>query len=260
MIRLLFVLLLLTGAARAQTAPTVHSLPSQPEGLMWVGNSFFYYNNGMPGMFGALAASGQSRTRNSMITMGGSGFDWHDVASYFRPGAVGRYSFDGNNVIHFAAPGAKLFDVTLLMDCSQCPLHPQLRESFFATGRAHAATVRQHGALPIFFMSWAYEDKPEMTEQLASAYTQLGNETNALVIPAGLAFARARAQRPALALYVADKRHPTLAGSYLGAATAYAAIFNRSPEPLSYTAGLEPELAAFLRRVAWETAQGYYRR
>lgn len=254
-------LLLFAGAARAQgqaqTMPSVHAPATRPQGLMWIGNSFFYYNNGMPGHFGALAASGQMRTRNTMVTMGGSGMDWHDVASYFRPGAVGRYSFDRDNVIHFAPPGAKLYDTAVMMDCSQCPLHPQLRGSFFATGRAHAATVRAHGAQPVFFMSWAYEDHPEMTAQLAEAYTALGNETNALVIPAGLAFARARAQRPDLVLRVADKRHPTLAGTYLAAATTYGALMGASPEPLTYTAGLDPDLAAFLRRVAWETVQAY---
>jgi len=29
-----------------------------------------------------------------MVTIGGSGFDWHDVESYFRPNAIGNYSFD----------------------------------------------------------------------------------------------------------------------------------------------------------------------
>jgi len=36
----------------------------------------------------------------------------------------------------------------------------------------------------------AYKDKPEMTVQLAEEYTIAGNESDALVIPAGLAFAK----------------------------------------------------------------------
>ena len=51
--------------------------------------------------------------------------------------------------------------------------------------------VRAKGARPVFFMSWAYADKPEMTAQLAEAYTVAGNANDAFVIPAGLAFARA---------------------------------------------------------------------
>jgi hypothetical protein len=258
---LLTLLLLAAAPAGAETAPTQRELGAAPAGLMWIGNSFFYYNNGITSHLGPMIqAAGRPAPRGTMITMGGSGFDWHDVDSYFRPDAVGRYRFDAQNVIHFNPPGTRPFDTAVLMDCSQCPLHPQLRDSFFATGRRHAETVRRHGARPVFFMSWAYQDHPEMTAQLAEAYTTLGNETGALVIPAGLAFARALAQRPGLVLHIADKRHPTLAGTYLAAATSYAALFSASPESLSYTAGLEPELAGFLRRVAWETVQAYYRR
>jgi hypothetical protein len=68
--------------------------------------------------------------------------------------------------------------------------------------------VRQHGARPVFFMSWAYADKPEMTAQLAEAYTKAGNDNDALVIPAGLAFANSVKQRPELNLYAPDKRTP----------------------------------------------------
>lgn len=78
-------------------------------------------------------------------------------------------------------------------------------------------------------MSWAYLDKPEMTQQLAEAYTRIGNENDALVIPAGLAFAKSVAERPDIALYTADNRHPTMEGTYLAALTTYAAIFKQNP-------------------------------
>ena len=45
-----------------------------------------------------------------------------------------------------------------------------------------------------FFMSWAYADKPEMTAQLAEAYTVAGNANNALVIRPGLPLRSAIAQ------------------------------------------------------------------
>lgn len=52
----------------------------------------------------------------------------------------------------------------------------------------------------------AYKDKPEMTAALAEQYTIAGNSSDALVIPAGLAFAKAIAKRPDLELYQPDKR------------------------------------------------------
>ena len=144
-----------------------------------------------------------------------------------------------------------------MMDCSQCPIHPTLKEVFTEYAKKHSDTVRKHGAVPVFFMSWAYQDAPEMTQSLADAYTVAGNANQALVIPAGLAFARSIAQRPELSLYVADKRHPSLAGTYLAAATTYAALFKKSPVGLKYNAGLTPEVAAHLQQVAWDTVQQY---
>ncbi len=109
----------------------------------------------------------------------------------------------------------------------------------------------------MFFMSWAYQDAPEMTAGLAEAYTVAGNANQALVIPAGLAFARSIALRPALNLYVPDKRHPSLEGTYLAAATTYATLFKQSPVGLKYGAGLAPDVVAHLQQVAWETVQQY---
>ena len=98
-----------------------------------------------------------------------------------------------------------------------------------------------------------------MTQQLAEQYTLAGNANHALVIPAGLAFARAIAARPALELYQPDLRHPSLAGTYLAAAAVYGAVTGNSPVGNTYIAGLDRELAEFLQRTAWDTLQAYYR-
>ena len=220
-------------AATAQTKPAVTSLgPDFPRSGIFIGNSFFYYNNGLPGhlslMEKAADPANKQAYRNTMVTIGGSGFDWHDVDSYFRPNAIGNYSFDENNVVVFNKLD-KLFDVAVMMDCSQCPIHPTLKTVFTDYAKKNSDSVRAKGAKPVFFMSWAYADKPEMTAQLAEAYTIAGNANNALVIPAGLAFARAVAKQPELNLYVPDKRHPSLAGTYLATCVVFAALTGRSP-------------------------------
>ena len=78
------------------------------------------------------------------------------------------------------------------------------------------------------------------------------------MIPAGLAFAKSIEQRPELNLYAADKRHPSLAGTYLAACTIYAALFKKSPVGLKYTAGLDDAIGNHLQTVAWETVQDYF--
>ncbi|MFO1303923.1 MAG: hypothetical protein U1F54_09340 [Burkholderiales bacterium] len=255
----LFSLFTAWGAA-AQTAPTRTTVGSEPaRSLLWVGNSFFYYNNSMHGHVGQLAAGADPKVnlRGVSATISGSGLDWHDVASYLRPDGVGRYSFVGDNEIVFNKPGRQ-FEAVIMMDCSQCPVHPQLRSAFHDAVKKNSEIVVRYGARPVLFMSWAYKDKPEMTRQLADEYTAAGNANDALVIPAGLAFARAIAGRPGLELYQPDKRHPSLAGTYLAACTTFAAVTGASPVGNRYTAGLEPGLAEYLQGVAWETVRAYY--
>jgi hypothetical protein len=96
-----------------------------------------------------------------------------------------------------------------------------------------------------------------MAQQLAAAYRQAGAANNMRVVPAGPAFAASIAKRPDLNLYAPDKRHPSLAGTYLGAAVVMASLFKTSPVGNSYTAGLPADVAQHLQTVAWETVQAF---
>lgn len=109
-------------------------------------------------------------------------------------------------------------------------------------------------------MSWAYSDKPDMTAPLAAEYVKAGKAHNALVVPAGLAFAASVAKRPDVSLIVADKRHPSLAGTYLAACTVMASVYKMNPAGNKYTGGLPADVAAHLQAVAWETAQSFHAR
>ncbi|MDR3561866.1 MAG: hypothetical protein P4N59_10595 [Negativicutes bacterium] len=251
------------SAVDQSPVPKIKDLGIQdPASVIFIGNSFFYYNNGMNGYVSKMVAEGipQHRYRSTLVTISGSGLDWHDVNSYFRPNAIGTYTFDSKNNVVFNDPKQKLFAVAIMMDSSQGPIHPQLKTVFTESAKKDSDIVRQHGTIPVFFMSWAYADKPEMTQQLEAAYTKAANENDALVIPAGLAFARSIALRPDINLYDPDKRHPSLAGTYLGAATVYATLFKKSPVGLNYTAGLDESVARHLQEVAWDTVQEYFSR
>ncbi len=154
------------------TAPATAAAPTDapPKALLWAGNSFFYYNNSMHGHVGAmLGATGVKGVRQTSVTISGAGINWHDLASYFKPGGMASYSFVANNEVVFNTFD-RPYDAVMMMDCSQCPIHPQLKPIFFDTARKHAATARANGAQPMLFMSWAYQDKPEMTDQLAAEY------------------------------------------------------------------------------------------
>ena len=71
----------------------------------------------------------KERYRATSVTISGSGFDWHDMESYFRPDGIGKYSFVGDNEIVFNKSG-KQFDAVIMADCSQCPVHPKIEKRF----------------------------------------------------------------------------------------------------------------------------------
>jgi len=94
-------------------------------------------------------------------------------------------------------------------------------------------------------------------DSIAEQYTIAGNANNALVVPAGLAFAKSIARNPQVNLYNADKRHPSLAGSYLSACTILASVYGKSPVGNSHTGGLDAKTARFLQEVAADTVKEY---
>jgi hypothetical protein len=64
-------------------------------------------------------------------------------------------------------------------------------------------------------------------------------------------------ERPDLNLFLEDLEHPNIHGTYLAAAVVYATVFRRNPADLRYVpTGITPEAGAFLRKIAWETAEG----
>ena len=83
--------LALSAVAIAQTKPTRTEVGGvTPASILWVGNSFFYYNNSLHNHVSSLirAADPKYRFRSTSVTISGSGSDWHDVGSYFRGALV----------------------------------------------------------------------------------------------------------------------------------------------------------------------------
>jgi hypothetical protein len=257
--RVLTVAAVASALAACGTTPTVARWQGEtPASMLWVGNSYFYFNNSMHGHLGGLLNAADVRgIRQTSVAISGAGLDWHDMASHFKAGTgMARYSFTPTNDVAFNT-FERAYDLVLMMDCSQCPIHPKLQQAFHDTAAKHAAAVRNAGAEPALFLSWAYQDQPQMTDQLAAEYVKAGRANKMRVVPAGPAFAASIAKRPDVNLYAPDKRHPSLAGTYLGAAVVMASVFKKSPVGNTYTAGLPADVAQHLQTVAWETVQSF---
>jgi hypothetical protein len=228
----------------AALAPTVTTIEA-PKRILFIGNSFNYYNNSLHGHLRKLVQAA----------------DKENAKAYFLKAST----ISGGRLIdhRFGIAGMLKnwqWDVVILQGHSNEPIDPKKSREFDQTARFYVDLIREAGAKPAFFMTWAYTGEPEMTEPLGDAYTRIGNETGAIVLPAGLAFARALEKRPNLELRIEDKKHPTLMGTYLTACVFYAALYDKSPVGVAYTAGLDEADAKFLQEVAWETVKDFYGR
>lgn len=221
---------------------TLITAEAEQESILFVGNSFTYYNNGLQdhlrGLLAAAQADGAAHAYLRILTISGGTLPEH------RDGLRQRLA-------------EQSWDRVILQGYSDGPITPGKAEAFQAAARDYAQQIRAHGAEPIFFMTWAYTDRPEMTAQLDAAYSMIGAELDADVVPVGLAFAAALKERPGLALIVDDNKHPTVAGTYLAACTFYAALTGSSPAGLSATSGLDRDDARFLQQVAWRSWLDY---
>jgi len=229
-----------------------------PKSVLFIGNSFFYYNNGVHkpvlGMVKANESLGEGhRFRN--ITINSSSLEWHDVESYVTNEKIGSFSITSSNKYKSYEP--EKYELAVMMDCSQCPIHEDRKDLFNFYVDKHSKTLRANGVEPSLLMTWAYKDVPEMIDGLSSAYISAGNRNKVMVFPAGLAFELAQDEIPEIDLYTPDKRHPSKAGTYLMAAVIYSSIYNVSPIGNSYDYGLGQETQSRLQKIAWVALNSY---
>ena len=219
-------------------APSAQAIAGEPDKVLFVGNSFTYYNNGLHKHYEAIVESANGLLHSRIMTISSGRLPEH-IAGFPSLAA------------------SEDWDVVVLQGYSKGPISDDTAGAFRKAATQLVQVIRDNDAKPAFFMTWAYVDEPGMTALLDDAYTSIGKKLGAQVVPVGLAFERAIQQRPDLKLRIADRKHPTLAGTYLAACAFYAALHRQNPEGLSYTAGLDPDDAAFLQRVAWDTVEEY---
>jgi hypothetical protein len=111
---------LFAAAAAAQIRPKVTRFGTEaPHSVLYVGNSFFYFNNGIDGLVRGLhdAAFPGKPFSDAMVTIGGASWKWHDIESYFRPNAINAFVFDAQgNVVPNDTSDGNIFDVAVMMD------------------------------------------------------------------------------------------------------------------------------------------------
>ena len=256
-VRLTFVVIFwLSGIALASDTPSVKTLPvNNPSHLLFVGNSYLYYSNSLHDhLLRMLISAGlleRDDTKIKSATINGARLTHHDVANYIEPGQLG-----------FPEP----FEVVILQGHSSAVLTEENSAMFENSVKQHSESIRRRGSEVALYMTPAYVfphelQRRDMMRDIESLYVRVGNDVGALVIPVGLAFEESYRRRPNLQLHMAyDGTHPSLLGTYLGAATVFASLYNQSPigNSYDYFGAIDADTRLFLQQVAHDTVKKFY--
>lgn len=238
--------------------PTVKSPQvDTPKRLLLIGNSYLYYGDSLHNLLRNMVIADQPGLAKALqyksATIGGSSLDHHNIDWLTKPGQIGV---------------KEPFELVILQGHSGAAIDAKQGETHIKAAKAAAALIAERGGKVALYMPHSYvaphkQAAPENVQKNNDYYVKLGNELNALVIPVGLAFAEAYKRDPGLQLHKAyDGSHPSKAGTYLAAATVYAALYHRSPVGNTFDAfgEVDPKTRLFLQQVAWDTVKQFYGR
>ena len=228
--------------------------------VMFVGHSFFYYNNSLHNHLGKLIKAdpeiGDIKRRS--ITINGSSLSWHNVESYLNNQDIGSFKIDANKDNSYIQYDETNVDAVIMADCSLCPIHPKTKEAFYSYVAKHSKTIRENKAEPILFMTWGYKNKPTMYKKLKKEFLRAANLNNLLVVPAGEAFDLGNKSHPEINLYTSDNRHPSEEGTYLAASVVFATLFGHRTEGNIGVGNIDPSVAIKLQRIADKTVSEFF--
>ena len=200
--------------------------------VLFVGNSFTARND-LPRLVAQLAEAAGQRLDWQLVSAGGASLRRH-----WNAGAAAREIATGH------------YDRVVLQEQSTLPIKNPTR--MHENVRLFHAAIKAAGAKTVLYMTWARRHAPEAQQAITDAYTNIGAELGADVIPAGVAWQRVLDRPDHPVLHDKDGSHPTLAGSYLAACCAFAVLFSSNPVGLPPPAELDRGEAAVLQRAAAE--------
>ena len=241
---LLALALLLAGTGAARADDSLH--------VLFIGNSYTYVND-LPGLFLGLSEAGGRTVRTDASAFGGYSLDDHSRTQ----ATLDKVARDS-------------WSFVVLQEQSVIPtIHYWRYNSMYPAARLLDSLIRLQGAKTAFFMTWGrkyggqqsygdslspdFRDYFEMQESVRVAYDEIADELSSMMVPVGMAFARASHVDSLVDLWQADYCHATLEGTYLGACVFYAVLHGASPVGLEFYGGLSPEVAQFCQEIAWQT-------
>lgn len=208
-----------------------HSLPA-PMKILFIGNSFTARND-LPGLIAQLAETRGQQLQHQLIQAGGASLRMHWNKGDARKAIAQTH-----------------YDYVALQEQSTLPLKNPRR--FHENVRLFDQAIKAAGAKTALYLTWARQNAPETQAAITDAYTAIGEELGATIIPAGVAWENFLRKHVSPVLHDKDRSHPTLAGSYLAACVFFAVLFGESPAGIaSDLKGLTQAEAGLLQQTAW---------
>lgn len=240
-----------------------NSTPKDTLKILFLGNSYTYYNN-YPVTFKQLAFSEGHYADCHMFISGGYTMKAHLANPYSvakMTEAVYDYAFLQDQSFNAALVGTeddrgaiKYFGDVIAKILKKSPACKTFIEVTW--GRKHGGNnlgkdnEYLKDKYPFFKDYYAMQDR--MTERILFEAETLGVGTS----PVGQAWRIIVEERPDIDLYYKDAHHPSVYGSYLSAAVAYLTIYKTPFSENASNGGIEPEIAKYLRSVAEKVCLG----
>lgn len=201
--------------------------------VLFIGNSFTARND-LPRLIAKLAEARRLRLEHRLISAGGASLRMH-----------------WNKGTALEAIRAEKFDYVVLQEQSTLPIKNPLRMR--ENIRLFDDAIRAAGSETALYLTWARASAPAPKTQqaISDAYTSIGREIAATMVPVGIAWQQFLREHKTPVLHDKDQSHPTLAGSYLAACVFFAKLFGESLVGIDVEVkGLSAEDARSLQRIA----------
>jgi hypothetical protein len=207
-----------------------------PHKILFIGNSFTARNN-LPGLIAGLAACRGKSIEHRLISAGGASLRRH-----WNAGIAPKAIQEGQ------------FDYVVLQEQSTLPVKNAAR--MHDNVRLFDPLIKGTGARIVLYMTWARLNAPQSQQAIIDAYTDIGRELGAIVVPVGVAWQSFLAKHKQPVLHDKDQSHPTPAGSYLAACVFLAVLFKENPVGIDdAVAWLDEKDQALLQETAWQECQ-----
>ena len=235
--RPIFSILLITAAFLTVVSPsaaqesaskfkTFHQQQTDSLRVLWIGNSFTFYND-VPKMVEEMGKENGLDISVTLILKGGERFSGHLQ----------------NPELHRQLERG-VWDYVIMQEFSSTPAYSTkyVAENILPYAAKIDSLAKKYspGVETIYYMTWGHKygntrqtDYPlddtyeQMQDRIATTYIDMAYENKGTVSPVGIAWRNIRRNHPEIELYIEDNFHPSLAGSYLAANTIFASIYGR---------------------------------